>query len=72
MGYGVFPYTTSHLTGKPVEITSPRHLRELEKKHHVKLRDDVAYVNQEYKGYDPFTKKQIYNESGRGVKGQWI
>ena len=71
-GYGIFPYTTSNLTGSPIEITSPAHLRSLEKKHGVRLRDDVAYINQEWRGYDPVTKKQIYNESGRGMKGQWI
>lgn len=72
-GYQIFPYTTSNLTGKPIEIKDAKHLKQLEKKFNVRLRDDAAYNNQEYAGYDRKTGKQVYKEgSGRGMPGQWV
>lgn len=68
----VYPYTTKNITGKPIEIRSPGHLKEIEKRHGVRLRDDAAYVTQRWEGYDPMTKKHVYKESGAGMPGCWI
>lgn len=72
-GTSVFPYTTTHITGKPIEIKSPGHLQEICKVHNVRLRDDNAFLEQERIGYDFKTRRQVYHEgSGLGMKGSWI
>jgi predicted nucleic acid-binding Zn ribbon protein len=72
-GSSIYPYTTSHITGSPIEIKSPSHLRSLERTHGVRLRDDAAFLTQEYVGYDIRSKKQLYKESsGVGMKGCWV
>lgn len=82
-GTQIFPYVTKNLNGKPIEIKSPGHLRELCKIHGKVLRDDVAYINERYEGYDfghydPDLKRRVgdgqrYSEgSGRGMRGQWF
>lgn len=69
----IFPYTTTHLTGEPIEIRSAKHLRQLEKQHGVQLRDDVAYTEKRYVGYDWRTRKQVYREgAGVGSPGCWV
>ncbi len=69
----IFPYTTTHLTGSPIEIKSASHLRQLEKQHGVRLRDDAAFTEKQYKGFNWRTRKQEYSEgSGRGMPGSWV
>jgi hypothetical protein len=69
----VFPYITRNITGEPIEVRSHGHLKELCKEHGVRLRDDNAFIDSEYQGYDIRTGKQNYSEgSGRGLPGQWI
>lgn len=69
----VFPYTTRNINGQPLEVKSHAHLKELCKEHGVRLRDDNAFIDSEYKGYDIRTGKQSYSEgSGRGLPGQWV
>lgn len=67
-----FPYTTTHITGKPVEVQSLAHLRQLEKRHGVVQRDDNAWLTRQYKGINYKTGAQIYKEGsgyGGGFKG---
>lgn len=69
-----FPYTTTHIhpQGKPIEVKSALHLRSLEKQYGVRLRDDAAYLTQEYLGWDSRNRRQVYRESGRGMPGVWV
>jgi hypothetical protein len=72
-GSSIYPYTTTHITGEPIEIRSPAHLRSIEKEHGVRLRDDAGFLTQEYQGYDIRTRKQIYKESsGVGMPNCWV
>jgi len=69
----IFPYVTTHLTGQPIEIKSASHLRSLEKQHGVRLRDDAAYTDKRWDGYDFKTRQHRYSEgSGRGMPGSWV
>ncbi len=68
-GYQIFPYTTTHLNGEPIEITSATHLHELEKQFNVRLRDDQAWTEEEYQGVDFRTGKQIYKHPT--IAGSW-
>lgn len=52
----VFPYTTTHITGQPIEIKSESHLKSLCKQHGVRHRPDAAFIE---------------NDSGRGMPGSW-
>jgi hypothetical protein len=68
-----FPFTTSNLTGKPIEVTSESHLKALCKAHGVVHRPDNAWIEKRQIGTDWKTGKPIYSEpSGRGMKGSWI
>lgn len=68
-----YPYITTHLNGKPIEVTSSSHLDQLCKQFGVTNRADVAFLEKEYVGLDWKTKKQIYREgSGAGLPGCWI
>jgi hypothetical protein len=67
-----YPYVTTHITGKPIEVTGPGHERELCRIHGVRKRDDAAWVEKRYLGVDPRTGKQRYSEgSGMGLPGVW-
>jgi predicted nucleic acid-binding Zn ribbon protein len=69
----VFPYVTRNINGEPIEVRSHGHLKELCKLHGVRLRDDTAYIDEEYRGYDIRSKDQNYSGgSGRGLPGQWV
>jgi hypothetical protein len=69
----VYPYVTTNITGKPIEVTSAAHLESLCREHNVTHRPDAAWLTQEYKGVDWKTGKQIYKEgSGAGLPGSWI
>lgn len=75
LGGGIYPYVTKNLdpSGKPVEVTGPKHLEQLCKQFGVTHRPDVAWTTQEYLGYDWRTKKQRYKESsGMGLPGVWF
>lgn len=45
-GSMIYPYTTYHITGQPLEIKSSRHLSQIEKQYRVRLRDDRDYVDE--------------------------
>lgn len=68
-GGQVWPYVTANITGSPIEVKSPGHLRELEKRHGVRLRDDSAFVEKrvEATGKGP----KWVEGSGRGMPGCW-
>lgn len=73
LGGGTFPFVTTHITGKPVEVTSEAHLQALCKEHGVNPRPDAAWLTKEYVGVDFRTGKQIYKEgSGMGLPGCWF
>lgn len=42
-----FPFTTRHLNGQPIEVTSAAHLQQLCKQHGKTLRDDAGYIEQD-------------------------
>ena len=72
-GYGSFPYTTKHFNGKEITVTDAAHERVLMKEFNVRKRDDVAYTEQIYEGWDFAAKKQRYREpTGMGMKGCWF
>lgn len=72
-GSSAFPFTTTHLNGKPIEVTSESHLRELCKEHGVTHRPDNAFLEKTFKGVNPRTGKPEYHEgSGRGMPGSWV
>lgn len=68
-----YPFVTKNFNGKPIEVRDPSHHRALMKEHGVVQRDDVGWVEKEYLGYNPKTKKQEYKEgSGMGLPGCWF
>jgi hypothetical protein len=69
-GADTFPYVTTHLTGKPIEITSASHLRSLEKQHGVVNRPDAAWT--EKRVVVENGRKRYVEGSGMGLKGVWI
>lgn len=52
----VFPYVTTHLNGKPIEVRSESHLQSLCKQHNVRHRPDAAFIE---------------NDSGAGMPSSW-
>ncbi len=65
--------TTSHLTGKPETFNSQKELDQRCKELGMVQRDDSAFLNKRYEGYDIRTGKQKHSEgSGRGNPGQWV
>lgn len=70
-GSDVYPYITKNITGKPIEVTSPAHLKSLCKQYNVVNRDDKAWIEKTHNGCDRFGRP-IYKEgSGRGLPGAW-
>ena len=68
-----YPYDTKNISGKMITVTDPGHEAALCKIHGVAKRDDSAWVDKEYKGYNWKTDKQEYSEgSGMGMPGVWI
>lgn len=68
-----YPFVTKNFNGKPIEVQSASHERALCREFGVVKRDDVAWNEKEYLGYNPKTKKQEYREgSGMGLPGVWI
>ena len=47
-----FPYTTKNFNGEPIEVSSPSHLKALCEQFGVTHRDDAAWIEKEYLGYD--------------------
>jgi hypothetical protein len=70
-GADTYPYTTSHITGSPIEIRSPAHLKEIEKKHGVRLRDDAGWLEKRI-GLNEKGLKTYYEGNGRGLPGSWV
>ncbi len=67
-----FPYITTHLNGKPIEVKSAKHLEQLCKEHGKIHRPDAAWVTERYEGYDIHSGQQVYSQgSGAGVPGSW-
>jgi putative FmdB family regulatory protein len=77
-GYHRYPFKTKNITGYEVEVTDESHENALiasmrEQGREIVQRDDVAWIDEEYVGYDPRSGKQVYRQgSGRGLPGQWI
>jgi hypothetical protein len=72
-GYAQYPYVTKNLTGKPIEVRDAAHESRLMREHKVTKRDDAAYIDKTWDGYDFRTGQQKYTE-GRGVgsPGCWV
>lgn len=69
----IYPYTTRHISGQPMEITSAAHERAVFAAHGIRQRDDAAFLNKEYLGYNWKTKQQEYKEgNGVGMPGCWV
>lgn len=68
-----YPFVTSNFNGQPIEVTSAAHEKALCAEYGVCKRDDVAYLEKSYEGYDWRAKKQVYKEgNGVGLPGCWI
>jgi hypothetical protein len=68
-----YPYVTKNITGKEITVTDAGHEAELCKIHGVAKRDDAAWIEKRYVGYNWKTGEQEYSEgSGRGLPGSWI
>lgn len=70
-----YPYTTKNILPDGAEITveSPAHEQELCKKYNVTKRDDAAWIEKEWLGYNFRTKKQEFKEgNGVGLPGCWV
>jgi hypothetical protein len=69
-----FPYVTRNITrdGSPVEVTSLAHLRQLERQHGVRNRDDADFIDEQWQGYDPMTKSQRYGGGRGGGSNRWV
>jgi hypothetical protein len=78
-----YPYVTKNLNGRPIEVKSAAHLRDLCKQYGKVLRDDAAFIDEDndYR-VEPgrfdrasgrlIPPKVVYlNGSGRGNKGSW-
>jgi hypothetical protein len=69
----IYPFTTRAFNGKEIEVTSAAHDKALQQQYGCVKRDDVAWNNKEYLGYNPRTDKQEYKEAnGVGLPGCWI
>ena len=69
----IYPFTTTNFTGKPIEVRDASHERQLMAEHGVVKRDDVAWIDKEYLGYNHKTGKQEYKEGrGVGMPGCWV
>lgn len=68
-----YPFVTKHFNGKPIEVKSASHEKALMREFGVVKRDDVAWIEKTYEGWDPRTKRQVYREgSGMGLPGVWV
>jgi hypothetical protein len=68
-----YPFTTKHFNGQEIEVTSRAHEATLMQEHNMVKRDDVAWNEKEYLGYNRLTGKQEYKEgSGMGMPGCWF
>jgi hypothetical protein len=68
-----YPYVTKNITGKEITVTDAGHEAELCKIHGVAKRDDAAWIEKRYVGYNWKTGEQEYTEgSGRGLPGSWV
>lgn len=72
-GADTYPYITNHILpgGQPLEIRSPAHLKEIEKKHGVRLRDDAGWLEKRI-GLNEKGLKTYYEGNGRGLPGSWV
>jgi len=69
----IYPFTTKHFNGKEIEVTSRAHEKALCQEYGVHKRDDVAWNEKRYLGYNPLTKQQEYKEgNGCGLPGCWV
>lgn len=68
-----YPFVTKNFNGEEIEVTSRAHEKALMQKYNCVKRDDVAWNDKEYLGYNPRTGKQEYKEAnGVGMPGCWI
>lgn len=71
-GFSRYPYTTTHITGKPLTITDAGHESAVLREHKLVQRDDASYLTQSYHGWDFAKQEQRYREeNGAGLPGAW-
>ena len=69
----IYPFTTSNFNGKPIEVRDASHERALCQEYGCVKRDDVAWTEKMYQGYNHKTGKQEYKEgNGVGLPGCWV
>lgn len=68
-----YPFVTKNFNGQPIEVTSRAHEKSLMQEYGVRKRDDAAWTEKEYVGYNWRTKRQEYREgNGVGLPGCWV
>jgi predicted nucleic acid-binding Zn ribbon protein len=68
-----WPFTTTHLSGKPETFNSQAELDRRCKELGVTHRPDAGWLTKEFVGVDPRTGKHVYKEaSGVGLPGCWV
>lgn len=68
-----YPFVTKNFNGQPIEVTSRAHEKALMQQYGVVKRDDSAWIEKRYLGYNRRTGKQEYAEgNGCGLPGCWI
>lgn len=61
-----FPFVTSHISGKPIEVKSEAHLQSLCKQYGVRHRPDAAWLEDEWQG------NKVKEGRGHGMPGSWV
>ncbi len=72
IGASTFPFVTKNISGKPIEVTSQRHMDSLCKQYGVVNRSDNAWLEKRHIGSDRAGKPLYAEASGRGLPGSWI
>lgn len=78
-----FPFVTTNLNGKPIEVKSAAHYKELQKEHGVRLRDDVGYIEDRVEHQRKLVRLKngqlalqdvptLIHGKGNGLPGSWI
>ena len=68
-----YPFTTKNFNGKPIEVTSKAHEKALMQEYGVTKRDDAAWIDKQFTGYNFRTGKPEYSESsGVGMPNCWV
>jgi hypothetical protein len=68
-----YPFVTRNFNGQPIEVTSRAHEKALMQQYGVTKRDDAAWIEKTYEGYDFRNRRQVFKEgNGVGLPGCWV